>query len=59
MKSRALDTLGKNTGGFGFLSTFFDLLGNREFKRAEISSLYTDAETEHTSFWRALSAVGT
>lgn len=57
MKSRALDIVGKNAGGFSFLSTFFDLVGNRDFKAAEASSLYTSAETSQTSIWRALSAV--
>lgn len=57
MKSRVLDILDKNSSGFSFLSVFFDLVGNREFKRAQLSSLYTDAETSETSFWRALSAV--
>jgi len=55
--SSVLDNIGKNDNNFSFISTFFDLVGNKEFKDAEISTLYTKAETSETSIWRSLSAV--
>ena len=55
--SSVLDNISKNDNNFSFISTFFDLVGNKEFKDAEISTLYTKAETSETSIWRSLSAV--
>ena len=55
--SSVLDNIRKNDNDFSFISTFFDLVGNKEFKDAEISTLYTKAETSETSIWRSLSAV--
>lgn len=52
-----VDIVKKNSNDFSFISTFFDLVGNKEFKQAEISTLYTNNETKETSFWRSLSAV--
>jgi hypothetical protein len=55
--SSIVDIVKKNSNDFSFISTFFDLVGNKEFKQAEISTLYTKSETKETSFWRSLSAV--
>lgn len=55
--SRITDNVKKNSDKFSFISTFFDLVGNKEFKQAEISTLYTTTETKETSIWRSLSAV--
>ena len=55
--SSVLDNIKKNDNNFSFISTFFSLVGNKEFKDAEISTLYTRLETSETSIWRSLSAV--
>jgi len=55
--SSVIDNIKRNSDDFSFLSTFFDLVGNKEFKHAEISTLYTNNETKFTSIWRSLSAV--
>ena len=47
----------KNSDNFSFISTFFDLVGNKEFKSAEVSTMYSNQETKNTSIWRALSAI--
>lgn len=55
--SSVLDNIKKNDNQFSFISTFFDLVGNKEFKEAEISTMYTKTESAETSIWRSLSAV--
>ena len=55
--SKITDSIKKNYNDFSFISTFFELVGNKEFKKAEISTLYTSAQTKETSLWRSLSAV--
>lgn len=54
--SSVLDNIKKNDNQFSFISTFFDLVGNKEFKEAEISTMYTKTESAETSIWRSLSA---
>jgi VIT1/CCC1 family predicted Fe2+/Mn2+ transporter len=55
--SKITDSISKTSNEFSFISTFFDLVGNKEFKKAELSTMYTTSETAQTSLWRSLSAV--
>ena len=48
----------KNDFDFSFISAMFDLVGNKEFKSAQLSTLCSDYDTPTTNVWRTLSAIG-
>lgn len=55
--SNSFDNIKRNSNKFSFISTFFDLVGNKEFKQAELCTLYTNTHTKETSIWRSISAI--
>lgn len=52
------EDVAKNDNSFSFISTAFDLVGNKEFKAAEYDVLCSNVENRNTYVWQALSAVG-
>jgi len=58
IESLSFNDICKSSNEFSFLSTIFDLVGNRQFKTAEYDSIVSKKDDLNTHIWISLSAIG-